>query len=237
MNRYSFTGKGSILIKAGVAAKYGSKSFDAGEPIAYFTNININLSFDNADKIASKGTKNLAVNSVSNPSLLSITGIKSTESLQSLLYKKKEDVNNYKTEIFKAESINGEIFIPIQNGETLNNNIFVYADEKTKVTTFNLDLIDNKITGLDEGLFTVFYSVNKEANSTYSLETPTMPNLAAEITVIGNLNGRTGKVVLHLNSLQILSRPALDFTSETPFVDVLEFAILHKDAVEVVYYG
>jgi hypothetical protein len=98
---------------------------------------------------------------------------------------------------------------------------------------------NGEIVGLADGVYTVFYSVSRVANSTYSLETPILPNMSVEITAIGNLNGATGEVVLHIGSVKLLSRPQIDLTSDTPFIDTLEFAIFsnNKEALEVNYYG
>lgn len=237
MNKYSFTGSGNILIKAGVAAKYGSRSFLVGEPIAYFTDVSVEVIFSNADKIANQGISNLTSDSKAEPSFLRVENVKTTESLQSLLYKKQVGNTKHKTEVKKLTSTSGIMFLPMSSEDVLLPQIFVYDSEQNRVTGYNIG-VDNTITGLGDGVYTVFYSIDKIANSTYFLETPSLPNMSIEVTVIGNLNGKTGEVVLHLNNVKLLSRPTLDFDSNNPFVDVLEFVILKdKELVEVSYYG
>lgn len=238
MNRYSFSGKGNVLIKANSQAKYGNQNFDAKEPIAYFTDVMISVSFANSEKIARSDIKNLAVESKSEPSILTIENIKTSESLLALLYKKEEEHRNNQTYVKKIiSSAEGEIFLPIQSDEVLEPLIFIYDENKNRILDFILN--DSMIENLSPNTtYIVFYSVEKPAKSTYSLETPAMPYLSAEIHVLGNVNEKTGEVVLHLNTLQLLSRPTLDFNSDNPFVDTLEFVIIHsKEPVEVNYYG
>lgn len=237
MNKYSFTGSGNILIKAGVAAKYGSRSFLVGEPIAYFTDVSIEVIFSNTDKIASQGISNLTSDSKAEPSILRVENVKTTESLQSLLYKKQVNNTKHKTEVKKLVSESGVMFLPLSTEDVLLQPIFIYDENQTRITGYNV-AADNSILGLGDGKYTVFYSVDRVANSTYFLDTPTLPNMSLEVTVVGNLNGQHGEIVLHLNNAKLLSRPALDFNSNNPFVDALEF-VLHKDKepVEVNYYG
>lgn len=237
MNRYSFSGKGNILIKAGASAAYGGKSYLANEPIAYFTDVIISLDFSNSDKIASRGIENLTSDSKSEPSILRVQNIKSSESLLSLLYKKQTNNTKNKTVIKSLSSEDGSLFIPIQSEETLNSEIFIYNSNKVLMSGYEV-LEGGVISGLQNGQYTIFYSINSTANSTFSLETPNLPNMKIELSVIGNLNGQDGEVVLHLNSVKLLSRPTLNFADETPFVESLEF-IVHKDKnpIEVNYYG
>ena len=238
MNRYSFTGKGNILIKAGASATYGGKQFAANEPIAYFTDIMVDVAFSNIDKVSKQGIANLAADSKAEASTIFVRNIKTSESLQSLLYKKQTNNTKDKTEIKSLTSSGRSLYLPINMGDVVNPEIFIYDSNKGRITSFNL-MANGEIVGLTDGTYTVFYSVSKIANSTYSLETPILPNMSVEITAIGNLNGVTGEVVLHIGSVKLLSRPQIDLTSDTPFVDTLEFAIFsnNKEALEVNYYG
>lgn len=237
MNRYSFNGKGNILIKAGVSAVYGGKSYLANEPIAYFTDVIISLDFSNSDKIASRGIENLTSDSKSEPSILRVQNIKSSESLLSLLYKKQTNNTKNKTVIKSLSSEDGSLFIPIQSEQTLNSEIFIYNSNKVLMSEYEVSE-DGVVSGLPDGQYTIFYSINSIANSTFSLETPSLPNMKIELSVVGNLNGQGGEVVLHLNNVKMLSRPILDFVDESPFVETLEF-VVQKDRspVEVNYYG
>lgn len=237
MNRYSFSGKGNILIKAGASAAYGGKSYLANEPIAYFTDVIISLDFSNSDKIASRGIENLTSDSKSEPSILRVQNIKSSESLLSLLYKKQTNNTKNKTVIKSLSSEDGSLFIPIQSEQTLNSEIFIYNSNKVLMSEYEVSE-DGVVSGLPDGQYTIFYSINSIANSTFSLETPSLPNMKIELSVVGNLNGQGGEVVLHLNNVKMLSRPILDFIDESPFVETLEF-VIQKDRspVEVNYYG
>lgn len=237
MNRYSFSGKGNILIKAGTSGSYGGKVFDAGEPIAYFTDVMIDLAFNNLDKVSNQGIANLAVDSKSEPSLLRVQNIKVSESLQSLLYKKETNQTKNKTSISQIVSEDGLAFLPMTTGEVLSGEIFIYKLDKERITDFTFSP-DGQISGLQNGTYLFFYSVNKTAVSTYFLQTPIMPYVSAQVTVIGNLNEKTGETVIHLDKLKLLSSPALDFNNENPFVESLEFAVINeKSVVEVNYYA
>lgn len=237
MNRYSFTGKGNILIKAGASGAYGGKQFAAHEPIAYFTDVIVDVAFSNVDKVSRQGTANLAADSKAEASTIVVQNIKTSESLQSLLYKKQTNNTKDKTEVKSLISTGGFLYLPINTGDVVNPEIFIYDSNKGRITSFTL-AADGIILGLTDGTYTVFYSVSKLANSTYSLETPTLPNMSLEITAIGNLNGTTGEVVLHIGSVKLLSRPQIDLTNDLPFVDTLEFAIFsNKDGLEINYYG
>lgn len=236
MDRYSFSGKGSILIKAGVPGEYGSEQYSANEPIAYFTDVLLNITFSNDDTIAKQGISNLVADSKAEGSVLSVQGIKVNESLQSLLYKKQTNNLKDKTEVVKLISSNGVLYLPIQSGEVLNEEIFIYDQNKNRILTFTI--VEDTIIGLEDGNYTIFYTVNKEATSTYFLETPRFPNVQAELTVQGNLNGQLGVINIHLGKLKLLSRPTLDFTSGAPFSENLEFAILYdKNSIEINYYA
>lgn len=237
MNRYSFSGKGNILLKAGSTGVYGSSSFSTGEPIAYFTDVNIDVIFSGIDKIARTGTSNLTADSKAEPSMLRISGIKSTDSLQSLLYKKKENQTKNKTIIKSLTSNLGSMYLPIQGDEVLVGDLFIYNNLKEKMTQYTLEPL-GKIIGLPNGQYTVFYSINSESISTFSLETPQTPNMQAQIVIDGNVNGQTGQLVLNLNAIKLLTEPTMNFNIESPFVDNLEFVILNtKDPVEVNYYA
>lgn len=237
MNRYSFSGKGNILIKATVAAEYGGKSFDANEPIAYFTDVMVDVNFNSLDKIAKTGTSNLLSESSSEPSILRVSNIKVSDSLQSLLYKKQVVNGNYKTNIKLLNSSEGALFLPIENDECLSSELFIYNSNKVRVTNFTLEE-EGLISGLADGTYTIFYKVMCPPSSTYSLETPKIPYVSAEVHVLGNLNGSTGEVVMHLKQLSLLSRPILDFNNDTPFVDSLDFLIISSiGATEINYYA
>lgn len=237
MERFSFSGKGNILIKAAVAGKYGNEVYEANEPIAYFTNTQINLNFAYLEKVPRVAIDNLAVAPKSSASYLTVSNIKITDSLQSLLYKKQSNKKKNHTLVKKIDSEGGVLYLPLVSGEQLVGNLFVYNSNKEKETGYTVDTDNNTINGLSDGTYTVFYSIDKASAATFFLEAPTLPNIAAEIEVDGNLNGVTGKAVIHLNKLALLTRPSLDFTTENPFVDVLEFAVLNDKEAEVNYYG
>lgn len=236
MERYSFSGKGNILIKAKNSSAYGSKQYEANEPIVYFTNVFINLNFQYIEKTPNVAIENLAVDAKSSPAYLKVSNIKISESLQSLLYKKKFDQRKNRTIIKKIESIDSSLFLPIENDQSLTGDLFVYDDNKIKIIDFNLNIETNEITGLNDGIYTIFYSINQKATSIYALETPNYSNMSVEIEVLGNLNGTTGSAVVHIDNVKLLTRPTLDMESETPFVDSLDFAILSGAAAEVHYY-
>jgi hypothetical protein len=237
MNKYSFTGSGNILIRAAVAAKYGSRSFVVGEPIAYFTDVTIEVVFSNSDKIANQGISNLVSDSKAEPSILRVESVKTTESLQSLLYKKQTNNTKNKTEVKKIASSGGILYLPISSEDVLSTSLFIYDINQNKIETYTIGA-DNTILGLTNGTYTVFYSISKVSNSTFFLESPSLPIMALEVSVKGNLNGKTGEVVLHFNNTKLLSRPTFDFNAENPFVESLEFVIQKdKDLVEVNYYG
>ena len=236
MERYSFSGKGNILIKAKNSAAYGSQTYLANEPIVYFTNVFINLNFQYIEKTPNIAIENLAVDTKSSPSYLKVSNIKISESLQSLLYKKKFDQKKNRTIIKKLQSIDSSLFLPIGNDQSLSGNLFIYDENKIRISEYNINSETNEITGLDDGIYTIFYSINQQAKSIYALETPNYPNMAVEIEVLGNLNGVTGAAIVHIDNVKLLTRPTLDMESETPFVDVLDFAILSGAAAEVHYY-
>lgn len=237
MNRYSFSGKGNILIKATTAGSYGEKTFAANEPIAYFTDVLIDINFNNIEKTARSGAENLLSDSSSEPSYLRVQNIKVTESLQSLLYKKQINNTRHKTHIKLLQSSDGAMFLPIEIDENLNDYLFIYNSNKVKVTDYTVS-DSGLISGLPDGGYTVFYSVETLAQSTYFLDAPIMPYLAAEISVIGNTNDENGEMIAHIHKLKINSTPSLDFNSDNPFVDSLDFVIIKdKDPIEVNYYA
>lgn len=238
MNRYSFTGKGKVLIKTVAAGRYGADIFEANEPIAYFTDILIDVVFNNTDKIARQGSANLLGDSKSEASIIRVSNIKTSESLQSLLYKKQNNKTKNKTIIKSLVSSGGILVLPLESDQVLTGDMFIYNQNQVKQTGYTVDTVNHLVNGLTNGTYIIFYSVNSTSNSTYSLETPTMSNMSLEIVVDGNLNSMTGELVMHLNKVQLLSRPTLDFNSNTPFADTLEFLILKNDeGVEVNYYG
>lgn len=237
MDRYSFSGNGNILIRAGAAGSYNSIQYEAAEPIAYFTDVLININFAYLEKTPKSGVDLYAVSSKSSPSYLTVANIKTSESLQSLLYKKQLTKKKDQTMVENLSSEGGVLYLNISPLETLLSKIFIFDSNKVKMTGYAVDTINNTITGLADGVYKVFYSISKTSAATYFLDAPRLPNIAAEIHVKGNLDGTTGDMVLHLNALQLLTRPSLDFTSQTPFVDTLEFAVLSDKEAEVNYYA
>lgn len=237
MERYSFSGKGNILIKAKVAGKYGTNTYLENEPIAYFTNVFVNLNFQYIEKSPNVAIENLAVSPKSSPSYLRVSNIKISETLQTLLYKKKTNQKKNRTFTKRLESLDGSLFLPIESDQTLVGDLFVYDAAKVRVDTYTLNNETAEINGLEDGFYTVFYSINQNATSVYSLEAPNFPNMAVEIEVVGNLNGATGAAILQIDNVKLLTRPSLDMESETPFVDDLDFAILKDGFAEVQYYA
>ena len=239
MDRYSFFGKGSILIKALSPGSYGDTVREANEPIAYFTEVLISISFSNVEKVAKTGVENLLGDSKAAPALLRVQGIKTNESLQSLLYKKQSNTSKVRTIIKDVVATGGTVYLPISEGQTLLPEIFIYKKlTKEKDVGYSVDLNTGIITGLSNETHTVFYKLDSNAYATYQLENPNIPNLSVEVFIDGNLNEKTGSAVLHLDKVKLLSKPSLDFTSKDPFIDSLEFAILSdKSAAEVNYYG
>lgn len=237
MQRYSFSGKGNIIIKAAVTTKYNGVSYEVGEPIAYFTNVFANLNFQYLEKTPKVAIENLAVDSKSSPSYLQISNIKINESLQSLLYKKQTYQKKQRTFVKNLVSEDESLFLPIQNGETVLNQIFIYDNNKNRKSDFVLNQSTGEITGLIDGSYIIFYSIDSSADAVYSLEAPQFPYMSIELHIDGNLDGNTGMAVIHLNKVQLLTRPSLDMNSETPFVDDLDFVILQGDFAEVDYYA
>ena len=237
MQRYSFSGKGNILVKAKIAGQYGSETYAANEPIVYFTNVLINLDFQYLEKTPRVAIENLAVDPKSSPSYLHVSNIKISESLQTLLYKKKNNQTKYRTIIKRLESVDDSLFLPIESDQELIGELFIYDSNKTRITNYTLNQETYEITNLNNGFYTVFYNINQNALSIYSLESSHYPNMQVEIEILGNLNGTTGAAVLHIDNVKLLTRPSLDMESETPFVDDLDFAILSKGETEVYYYG
>ena len=235
MERYSFSGKGNIIIKAKNEGKYGGKQYLANEPIAYFTNVFVNLNFQYIEKTPRVAIENLAVDPKSSPSYLRVSNIKVNESLQTLLYKKIQDQKKNRTKVERLESVDGSLLLSVQTGQTVNNELFIYDMNKNLITEYEKDA--DEITGLADGFYTIFYSINENASSIYSLDAPNYPNMTVEIEVLGNLNGVTGAAILHIDNVKLLTRPSLDMQSENPFVDDLDFAILSGAAAEVQYYG
>lgn len=239
MDRYSFTGKGNILIRANTSGTYGGKNYDTNEPIAYFTDVLVSLNFFNTNKTARQGTSTLAVDSKSEPSLLRVDNIKINESLQSLLYKKNTDsIIKNRTRIERVESLDGVLALSVTTQEELLNEIFIYDANKVRQLDYVLNNEDNIIEGLVDGFYTVFYMVQEAPYATFFLENNTIPYVAAEISLVGNLNGDDADIVLRLNKLSLLSQPTLDFNSESPFAETLEFAVISdsKNPAEVNYY-
>lgn len=244
MNRYSFSGTGNILLKATVASTYGADSFTEGEPIAYFTNVDIGIDFSNVEKVAKTGSKNLTAESEYRPSVLRVANIKVTDSLQSLLYKKQSNLQKKRTFIKNLTSEGKVIFLPLRTDidETDSvTDIFIYNSSGEKVTSFYY--LDGAITITDitqsDGVYKVFYAVQTIATSTFSLMDTKTPYIAAEIVVKGNINGNPkGEAVITFEALKLLTNPSFDFTNEAPFIDILEFAIIeNKTPSELNYYG
>lgn len=237
MERYSFSGKGNILIKAKSSGKYGSKQYVSNEPIVYFTNVFVNLNFQYIEKTPNVSIENLVVDPKSSPSYLRVSNIKVSEPLQTLLYKKKTNQTKYRTFVKKLVSEDSSLFLPIESDQELIGELFIYDSNKTKMSGYVINNETYEITGLDDGEYTIFYSVNQNATSIYSLEAPNYPNMSLEIEIIGNLDGSTGAAIIHIDNVKLLTRPSLDMNSETPFVDDLDFAILQGSIAEVSYYG
>ena len=239
MNRYSFTGKGNILLRAATNGKYGSKNYEQGEPIAYFTDVNLALDFSVIEKVPKTGTSNLLGSSDYKPSALYVTSIKTSDSLLSLVYKKQENETKQKTIIKNLESLDGVLYLPVLLDEEVLNDIFIYSTDKQRITTFTFNNTDKSILGLPNGKYTIFYKIRKVAKNTFALVSNNMPNMSAELQILGNINGKTGDAVIHLNKIKLMVSPSMDFNSNEPFTDTLEFGILDDagSVVEVNYYG
>lgn len=238
MSRYSFSGTGNIILKATTEGKYGNKKYLKNEPIAYFTEVGIDVSFSSVESVARAGVKNLAANSESSPSILNIDGVAVNETLQSLLYKKQTNLNRLKTEVKSISSLFNEAYLPITNSQELQDDVFVYDKDKNIITNLTIDLQTGLITGLPDGSYTVFYKVKEDAKASYYLSENNMPYLAAEIQISGNIGGKNGVAIVYLDKLKLLSDPELNFLAEDPFVSSLRLAIMTKyDEVEINYYG
>jgi len=240
MNRYSFTGKGNILLRAATSGKYGSKNYEQGEPIAYFTDVNLGLDFSVIEKVPKAGTSNLLGSSDYKPSALFVSSIKTSDSLLSLVYKKQENETKQKTIIKNLDSIDGILYLPVSLDEEILNDIFIYSvNSKERMSTFTLNNTDQSILGLPDGKYTIFYKIRKVAKNTFALVSNNMPNMSAELQILGNINGKTGEAIIHLNKIKLMVSPSMDFNSSEPFTDTLEFGILDDSGsiVEVNYYG
>lgn len=239
MNRYSFIGKGDVLLRAGTDALYGSRQCKQGEPIGYFSDVFVSLDFSIIEKIAKSGTSNLLGSSDYKPSAFVISGIKTSDTFLDLVYKAKKGESKLRTIIKKLNSSGGVLYLPLNLNDELLNDIFVYTSTtKERVQDFTVDYSNNTINGLVDGQYTIFYKIKREANMTYSLISNNIPVMSIEVNVRGNINGKDGELVLHLNKTKLLVNPNLNLNNDNPFVDSLEFGVLdeNKEIVEVSYY-
>ena len=238
MNRYSFTGKGEILIKASITGKYGNKNYLKDEPIAYFTDVDIAVNFNTQGRIANAGIKNYVANSETEAAVVLVDNVRITDSLKSLLYKKQESLVRQITFSKTLESVNKEIYLPISNSEVLADYLFIYNNKKERIETHSFDKNSGLIVVQEDGTYTIFYKIEKESSGTYNLSNPSLPVLSLEIHLTGNLNGITGKAVMTFEKTKLITEPVMDFTSDQPFVSNLEFVILdNKVEPEVNYYA
>ena len=240
-NQFSFAGKGSALIRVNDVGTINGVNYIPHEPLAYFTDVMIDVSFSDINKVAKAGTTNLTGSSTSEASYLRITNVKTTESILSLIYSKK--VSNFKniSNIYKIESKDGYAYLPVAANETLSDLIFIHTiDKHIRKDDFTFDKTTGTITGLADGIYVISYEIIKEAIATYSLKSPKIQYLSVEISAVGNTNGKNGIFNLHLNRVQLVSVPTIDLNSSEPFTQNLEFVILSdKNDVsdEVNYYG
>lgn len=235
MSRYSFTGSGDILLRATVDGKYNGVEYKANQPILYLTGVNISLLFSSADKVARAGVKNLTGAVEAAAATLSVSGIKTSEGLQSLLYRKEKHKTGDLTEVRSVDSKDGEAMLPINISDTVSPEIFVF---KKGILIEGYTFDGNTIFGLEDGTYTIFYKKEMVSEETYYFKDYSMPYCAAEIQIVGNVKGKTGRAVVKLDKMMLLTEPSLDFVGDDPFVDSLDFAIMSKyDQVEIHYYG
>jgi catabolite regulation protein CreA len=239
MNNYNFTGKGNVLIRATSAGVYGAKTFLANEPIAYLTEVDIVADFSNTEKIATQGARNLASSSDSSMSFVSLSNVKISDTLLSMLYTKQEHQEKEVSFVFKGEASGGALFLPItQEDDLIASSVFVYNQDKERQSNFTVDTTNNLISGLTNGqIYTVFYTLGKNDTTTFSLSNPTIPNVKIEISVAGNVNKKSGVMTLKIPKAKIVSRPQMDLMTEQPFSENLSFAVMGNENPEVIYYG
>ena len=236
MNRYGFSGKGNILIKAAVDGKYGVTYYAAEEPISYFTDVDIALAFESTSQVANSGVSKQIANIETKASTVRVSGVKITDSMLSMLYKKTQKTNIEKTEMLSILSQSGVAFLPFDENVNLNPNyIFVYKN-KQRITDFVFDATGKKITGLEDGRYLVFIKKIIPQITSYTLENHGSPNLILEISMKGNINGVGAESIINFKRVKLITTPTLDFASDNPFVEELEFVVLNeKDSVEVYY--
>jgi hypothetical protein len=239
MNRYGFSGKGNILIKAGTSGKFGIKTFEEGEPIAFFTDVDLALDFIVEEKVASSSINNYLANYETKASVLRVTNVKITDSLLSILYKAQQKAYKYKTESANVYSNDGILFLPVDGSHELDTDyIYVFNNKKEKIEIFTFDSANKSVSGLENGQYKVFYKVKYMDVSSFSLKYEGTPNMSLEVQIIGNINNSTGYNIIEFKRVKLATTPTMDFSAENPFVENLEFIILdEKEGVEVNYLG
>lgn len=239
MNRYGFSGKGNILIKAGTSGKFGVKTLEEGEPIAFLTDVDLALDFIVEEKVSNSSINNYLANYETKASVLRVNNVKITDSLLSILYKAQQKEYKYKTESANLYSNNGILFLPLNDNQELDSNyIYVFNNKKEKIEIFNFDPINKSISGLENGQYKVFYKVKYTNISSFSLKYEGAPNMSLEVQIIGNINNSTGYSIIEFKRVKLATTPAMDFSAENPFVENLEFIVLdEKEGVEVNYLG
>lgn len=230
--KYSFTGKGTVLLRANTAGRYGSKTYAENEPIALMSEVDISVDFSSTNAIATKGTSNLMGSSKSAASFITVGSIPITDVLLSLVYNKQDNLTHKITIAGSAQSNNGVAYIT-HSEVPLEDSLFVYDENRVRAMPF-YDVDNHALNGLPDGRYSYFYETEVAATE-FDLKVKHRPYMSVEAKIQGNLNGKDGVLIFKAPSVNLITTPSIDTGSNNPFVQLLEFGILKEEARAIFY--
>lgn len=242
MNKYSFDGDSSFILKAAQDCVINGVSYKKEQPVAYFEHCKPMLYYNKSNKNNTVGVNKLLHFSEYAPDTLIINDISKQESLSNLIFNKKYDTI-YTEERVEDGTVdeNGRIYLKCSD-EAVIKNLFVY-DENGAIVNFQL--IGNILIGsstMSGKTFKIFYTteINKQPVNQFKCFSAKVPYLCGQIITKGKINGIDGKMIVNFPKLVCSTAPILNFSGDEMFDSRFELVCVDTEAnpIEINYiYG
>jgi len=225
MERQDIGNKSTITLKLAQDFILGGTSYSKGEVFMRVSDVSCKLLFKNASKSINGHERNIIDVSAFNPDAIVVNGIGLRDSIMKLIGVG-QNTNNFTIgKLESIESVSGIAYCSVFDDSKA---IFVYDENKVKVTGYTLDGANGQILGLADGTYAASLEVYKTASLSYEIKTVSLPHFKIEIDSPGNLDGVGSNLYIVAERCSLLINPEIDLGGNKLADTLLVFSMIPK---------
>ena len=230
---YPLTGNVNVVLRAYSQYTLNGRTYEAGEPVAYIKDTEVNLNFGGFSKNATS-VKNLTGFTDTFPEEVVIEANVFKDAIIKMF---SETISDSAVKVSKLSFVtsddNGDVYL-----ESNIADLFIYKENMDKVSSFSLDSESGLVSGLTaDTSYYIDYKILKTDYTGFSLKTTSLPYLTIELKGTTKVNGAAKNFLIEIPRAQLNMTPSFNFTRLEFAQTSIRFKIIaNKDQAGVNIY-